>query len=231
MCLTFSFIEFVKGVILYIFLTQSMIFWLRTKTYLTDDAEIAAIATKYAQTGQGVEFSYSKIKTELRKRFPGHILSEEDEQWMFMNARSWKGKMCILHASLSEYILLFGTDVDIVSFFGRYWANTSYTILTGSCRQWKFGQLSSKVFAPDIYCHCNQIGTLVGKRPKKLSSNAKKYLRNCFPHLGRSFPVRIGSWHVDGGIWPRIHPLHIWFCLSGQIHHRLFDTVLHITCI
>ncbi|XP_021356580.1 sigma non-opioid intracellular receptor 1-like isoform X2 [Mizuhopecten yessoensis] len=148
MCLTFSFIEFVKGVILYIFLTQSMIFWLRTKTYLTDDAEIAAIATKYAQTGQGVEFSYSKIKTELRKRFPGHILSEEDEQWMFMNARSWKGKMCILHASLSEYILLFGTDVDIVSFFGRYWANTSYTILTGSCRQWKFGQLSSKVFAP-----------------------------------------------------------------------------------
>ncbi|OWF56047.1 Sigma non-opioid intracellular receptor 1 [Mizuhopecten yessoensis] len=98
--------------------------------------------------GQGVEFSYSKIKTELRKRFPGHILSEEDEQWMFMNARSWKGKMCILHASLSEYILLFGTDVDIVSFFGRYWANTSYTILTGSCRQWKFGQLSSKVFAP-----------------------------------------------------------------------------------
>ncbi|XP_060074119.1 sigma non-opioid intracellular receptor 1-like [Ylistrum balloti] len=149
MCSTFGFIYSVaKWIIFIVFLIYCVNFWLRTKSYLTDDAEIAAIATKYAHTGQGVEFAYNKIKTELRKRFPGHILSEEDEQWMFMNAGGWMGSMCILHASLTEYILFFGTAVDTSGNSGRYWANISDTIITGSFRQWKEGHLSSKVFSP-----------------------------------------------------------------------------------
>ena len=33
-------------------------------------------------------------------------------QWIFVNAGGWMGSMCLLHASLTEYILLFGTAVD-----------------------------------------------------------------------------------------------------------------------
>lgn len=45
-------------------------------------------------------------------RYPGHILRDEDLQWVFVNAGGWMGAMCLLHASLTEYLLLFGTAVD-----------------------------------------------------------------------------------------------------------------------
>lgn len=48
----------------------------------------------------------------LVSRYPGHILPDEDLQWVFVNAGGWMGSMCLLHASLTEYLLLFGTAVD-----------------------------------------------------------------------------------------------------------------------
>lgn len=45
-------------------------------------------------------------------RYPGHILPDEDLQWVFVNAGGWMGSMCLVHASLTEYLLLFGTAVD-----------------------------------------------------------------------------------------------------------------------
>ncbi len=62
--------------------------------------------------GQDHEQAFSKVVVELRKRYPGHILPDEDLQWVFVNAGGWMGSMCLLHASLTEYVLLFGTAVD-----------------------------------------------------------------------------------------------------------------------
>lgn len=45
-------------------------------------------------------------------RYPGRILPDEDLQWVFVNAGGWMGSMCLLHASFTEYVLLFGTAVD-----------------------------------------------------------------------------------------------------------------------
>lgn len=58
------------------------------------------------------ELAFSKIIVELRKKHPGHILPDEDLQWVFVNAGGWMGSMCLLHASLTEYVLLFGTAID-----------------------------------------------------------------------------------------------------------------------
>ncbi|XP_077998434.1 sigma non-opioid intracellular receptor 1-like [Glandiceps talaboti] len=121
-------------------------FWLETKTYLTNDTEIAKIAEKYV--GQPHEEAFTKIAEDLRKKFPGHILPESDMQWIFVNAGGWMGSMCLLHASVTEYILFFGTAVDTSGHSGRYWANISDTILTGSFRQWKEGELKSQMFKP-----------------------------------------------------------------------------------
>lgn len=57
---------------------------------------------------------------ELRKKHPGHILPDEDLQWVFVNAGGWMGSMCLLHASLTEYVLLFGTAVDTGGHSGRW---------------------------------------------------------------------------------------------------------------
>lgn len=104
------------------------------------------------------------------------------------------GSMCLLHASLTEYLLLFGTAVDtgghsgeewggeyktnhtfrtgggvflptllgVFLFFcrevwlhlcprlpsGRYWAEISDTIISGTFRQWKEGTTKSEIYYP-----------------------------------------------------------------------------------
>ena len=62
--------------------------------------------------------AYKKIHNEFRKQYPGHILPEKDLQWIFVNAGGWMGSMCLLHASLTEYILFFGSAVDTVGHSG-----------------------------------------------------------------------------------------------------------------
>lgn len=54
-------------------------------------------------------------------RYPGHILPDEELQWVFVNAGGWMGSMCLLHASLTEYLLLFGTAVDTGGHSGNCW--------------------------------------------------------------------------------------------------------------
>lgn len=65
------------------------------------------------------ELAFSKIIVELRKKHPGHILPDEDLQWVYINAGGWMGSMCLLHASLTEYVLLFGTAINTGGHSGK----------------------------------------------------------------------------------------------------------------
>lgn len=90
--------------ILYIYITLH-----KHKSFLILDNKIiylAGVKSSEAKT------AFDKIATVLRRKYPGHILPEEDMQWIFMNAGGWMGSMCLLHASLTEYILFFGTAVE-----------------------------------------------------------------------------------------------------------------------
>ncbi|XP_028604310.2 sigma non-opioid intracellular receptor 1 [Podarcis muralis] len=111
-----------------------------------DPEEIARLAKHHA--GLDHELAFSKIIVELRKKHPGHILPDEDLQWVFVNAGGWMGSMCLLHASFSEYVLLFGTAVDAGGHSGRYWADIYDTIISGTFRQWKEGTTKSEIYYP-----------------------------------------------------------------------------------
>uniref|UniRef100_A0A1A8JL18 Sigma non-opioid intracellular receptor 1 n=1 Tax=Nothobranchius kuhntae TaxID=321403 RepID=A0A1A8JL18_NOTKU len=127
-------------------------YWMATKTYVFNKEDIAKLAKQYA--GQDHEQAFSKVVLELRKRYPGHILPDEDLQWVFVNAGGWMGSMCLLHASLTEYLLLFGTAVDTGGHSGRYWAEISDTIISGTFRQWKEGTTKSEIYYPgDFIVH------------------------------------------------------------------------------
>ena len=74
-------------------------------------------------TGLDAEQAFHKVYEELSETYPGHILPAEDHQWIFMNAGGWMGSMSILHASLTEYVLLFGTGIDTSGNSGRFMVN------------------------------------------------------------------------------------------------------------
>ncbi|KAM8872637.1 sigma non-opioid intracellular receptor 1 [Synchiropus picturatus] len=126
--------------------------WLATKEYVFNREDVAKLAKQYA--GQDHDQAFAKVVVELRKRYPGHILPDEDLQWVFVNAGGWMGSMCVLHASLTEYLLLFGTAVDTGGHSGRYWAEISDTIISGTFRQWKEGTTKSELYYPgDVIVH------------------------------------------------------------------------------
>ncbi|TPX45866.1 hypothetical protein SeMB42_g03878 [Synchytrium endobioticum] len=84
------------------------------------------------------------IVTSLNQTYPGSI--NMDRTWMFNNAGGAMGAMYIVHASLTEYLLIFGTPVGTEGHTGRYWADDYFIILKGE--QWAFrpGQFEKMVF-------------------------------------------------------------------------------------
>lgn len=123
-------------------------YWLKNKSYIFKAEDIAKIAKRHVLKDESLPAKFSNIALEIERKYPGHVLPEEVREWLFMNAGGWMGSVHILHASVTEYVLFFGTAVDTQGHSGRYWANISDTILTGSFRQWKEGNLHSHVYSP-----------------------------------------------------------------------------------
>ena len=86
--------------------------------------------------GKPIEAMVDLITTELTRRYPGHILDER--QWVFNNAGGAMGSMMLLHASLTEYIIVFGTAIGTEGASGRFPADDWFFVLEGE--HWSYGE-------------------------------------------------------------------------------------------
>jgi C-8 sterol isomerase len=73
-----------------------------------------------AKSAVGLPFKemVRRVAEGLDREYPGHI--ETREEWIFNMAAGAIGVMTVLHASLSEYVILFGTPIGTDGFSGRY---------------------------------------------------------------------------------------------------------------
>jgi hypothetical protein len=69
------------------------------------------------------------IIQDLAQRYPGHIEVRQD--WFFNIAGGATGIMTVLHGSLSEYLIVFGTPVSTEGFSGRYHLDIYDVVLAG----------------------------------------------------------------------------------------------------
>ena len=91
-----------------------------------------------------VEDLIRDIQSELLKSYPQHI--QRHPNWILNNAGGAMGAMCVLHASLTEYVMIFGTPLGTEGHTGRFFVDDYFFILAGE--QWAFsaGNLTREVY-------------------------------------------------------------------------------------
>jgi hypothetical protein len=86
------------------------------------------------------------VEEALVERYPEHI--DRSPPWLFNNAGGAMGQIKILHSSLSEYILIFGTPIGTEGHSGRYGTEVYDFMLEGEMWCFHAGELDKTVFKP-----------------------------------------------------------------------------------
>jgi hypothetical protein len=80
----------------------------------------------------------------LDRRYPG--LLDRGQPWIFSNAGGAMIQCKFLYASLTEYVMLFGTPVGTEGHSGRNWAEFHDTVLDGEAWYYHEGELRRTVY-------------------------------------------------------------------------------------
>ena len=94
-----------------------------------------------------IEQSFDLITAALDQRYPG-LIETGPRDWIFNNAGGAMGQLTLLHASLSEYILLFGSAIGTEGHSGRYAAEVHDFMIQGTMWCYLEGETSKTTYEP-----------------------------------------------------------------------------------
>ncbi|KAF2210679.1 hypothetical protein CERZMDRAFT_99288 [Cercospora zeae-maydis SCOH1-5] len=103
------------------------------KFYIFNPPQLHAIAQQaISEHGNNTEGIVSSIITQLSaiESVKSHLNLEQE--WIFNNAGGAMGAMYIIHASITEYLIIFGTSIGTEGHTGRHTADDYFHILTGT---------------------------------------------------------------------------------------------------
>ena len=107
------------------------------------------IASQHAHSPLTLNQSITLIQHQLHALHPS--LVHVHDQWLFNLAGGFKTGLLLLHASLTEYVAIWGSAVDTVGHSGRNWATFDDWILSGNGTWWAEGALNVTHHVP--YSH------------------------------------------------------------------------------
>ena len=125
-------IFFVVSLLLSVFIGLDQI---KERFYIFDQAVLEKVAQEnIAKYPNDTRALMHGIASDLDREYPGHV--ELKEEWVFNNAGGAMGSMWILHGSITEYVIIFGTPVGTEGHTGRFLADDYFIILEGE--QWAY---------------------------------------------------------------------------------------------
>jgi C-8 sterol isomerase len=111
--------------------------------YLFDPDELHEIS-KRALAHKARADIIASVEQQLEQRYPGHI--SRSVPWLFNNAGGAMGQIKLLHCSLTEYILIFGTPIGTEGHSGRYATEVYDFMLDGEMWCYYPGEFQRTVF-------------------------------------------------------------------------------------
>ena len=102
-------------------------------------AVIDHIAAQHAQSPLSLNQSIALLQQRLHTLHP--TLVHVHDEWLFNLAGGFKTGLLLLHASLTEYVAVWGSAVDTVGHSGRNWATFDDWLLAGNGTWWAEGAL------------------------------------------------------------------------------------------
>ena len=106
----------------------------------------------HVRAGLPFEDMVRELSTRLAERYPRNINPRTDE-WVFNNAGGAMGTMYVLHVSLTEYVIVWGTAVGTEGHTGRFYADDFFTLLRGEQWAHEHNSFERQVFTPGMTHH------------------------------------------------------------------------------
>jgi C-8 sterol isomerase len=113
-------------------------------TFVFEPSDLSAIASR--GVGLPRDEMFAAVQSALVERYPEHI--RPAERWIYNNAGGAMGAIALMHASLTEYVLFFGTPIGTQGHSGRYATEVHDFVMAGEMWCWEEGGLERRVYRP-----------------------------------------------------------------------------------
>ncbi|KAK8073939.1 ERG2/sigma1 receptor-like protein, partial [Apiospora phragmitis] len=120
------------------------------------------------------------ITMELHEMYPQNVNLKQE--WFFNNHGGAMGSMFIIHASITEYLIIYGSAIGTEGHSGRHTADDYFHILTGEEWAYRAGAYEAEVYRPGSVYHLAQ-GEAKGYRIPDAGCFALEYARGWIPPM------------------------------------------------
>ena len=138
----------------------------RERFYVFDPEVLHKVASEVGTMNISTKAKIDRVVSELAKIYPKYI--DTHEEWIFNVAAGAMGHMTLLHCSITEYIMIFGSAIGTEGYSGRYMSDDYFSIIEGEQHSYFVGELEPRIYRPGSEVNLMPRGVATGyKMPHK----------------------------------------------------------------